>query len=276
MPLSRIDLEVMEGWSHGVSGSVVHQNRVIHVEHVWNTAITINVPGTAGREDATLAAIDECTRLFALVDETFSPFKAVSEVTLFRSGVAQPPSPEFTEVLDACRALRATTRGAFDPWSVPGGYDPSGFVKGWAVGRASVLLRERGFHDHLVNAGGDLCARGDEVPDTGAGWPVGILNPHAPTDVIQVVRLRDQAMATSGRYERGDHVSDPRTRAPAVEVDSATVVGPDPGVADAVASAALVDGRDSMRWFGDLGPGWSLHLVIGDLAHTYGSDFDRE
>ena len=232
--------------------------------------------GHADRDGATLAAIDECSELFAQVDASFSPFKTLSEVTLFRSGVAQPLSPEFMEVLDACHALRATTLGAFDPWSVPGGYDPSGFVKGWAVGRASGLLREHGFDDHLVNAGGDMCAHGDEVPVTGAGWPVGILNPHAPTEVIQVVRLRDQAMATSGRYERGDHVVDPRTRGPAVQVDSATVVGPDPGVADAAASAALVDGRETMRWFGDLGPGWSLHLVIGDHAHTYGAVFDRE
>ena len=87
----------------------------------------------------------------------------------------------------ACRDLRAVTHGAFDPWAVPGGYDPSGYVKGWAAGRASARLASAGFGDHLINAGGDICASGDEEPGSGRGWPVGILNPHAPTEVIEVV-----------------------------------------------------------------------------------------
>jgi thiamine biosynthesis lipoprotein len=83
-------------------------------------------------------------------------------------------------------------------------------------------------------------------------------------------------MATSGRYERGDHVVDPATGAPAVGVDSATVVGPDSGIADAAASAALVDGLESVAWFGLLGPEWSLHVVIGDTANSFGPAFDSQ
>ena len=92
--------------------------------------------------------------------------------------------------------------------------------------------------------------------------------------MIEVVSLRDQAMATSGRYERGDHVVDPATGQPAVGVDSATVVGPDAGMADALASAAMVHGLASMDWFGALGPRWSLHLVVGQVAHTFGPAFE--
>ena len=61
---------------------------------------------------------------------------------------------------------------------------------------------------------------------------------------------------------------------PATAVDSATVVGPDAGFADALASAAQVSGMATMDWFAGLGPDWSLHLVAGEIAHSYGSAFD--
>jgi thiamine biosynthesis lipoprotein len=266
----------MAGWANGVSGSVAHADRVVHVEHVWNTAITIKLAGTAGREQDALAAIRQCAEFFAHVDVVFSPYRPLTEVALYRSGLAGPGphTREFDEVLDACRDLRALTRGAFDPWSVPGGYDPSGYVKGWGAGRASEILGAAGFGDHLVNASGDLCCHGDEDPGSGSGWPIGILNPHAPTEVVQVVSLRNESMATSGRYERGDHVIDPATGRPAVGVDSATVVGPDSGSADALASAAMVHGLASVEWLDALGPGWSLHVVVGETAHTFGAAFD--
>ena len=272
----RTDREVTDGWAQGISGSVVREGRVVHVEHVWNTAITINVTGTTGRERDALTLIQECAAFFAHVDRTFSTFTPLSEVALYRAGLLHSGgrSADFDEVMRACRDVRATTEGAFDPWSVPGGYDPSGYVKGWAAGRASERLAAAGFVDHLVNAGGDIYAAGDEIPGSGQGWPTGIVNPHAPTEVIEVVILRDQAMATSGRYERGDHVVDPTTGQPATAVDSATVVGPDPGIADALASAALVRGLSSVAWFPNLGPGWSLHMVTGDTAHTFGAAFD--
>lgn len=272
----RTDRQVMEGWGAGLSGTVVRRDRVVHVEHIWGTAVTINVAGTTGRDRQALAAVDVCRDFLGRVDEVFSPYRPLSEVSLHRSGLGRPgvTTPDFAEVMAECRRIRMLTRGSFDPWSVPGGYDPSGYVKGWAAGRASGLLVAAGFADHLVNAGGDISARGDEEPGSGGGWPVGIVNPHRPTEIVEVVRLRDRAMATSGRYERGDHVTDPSTGTAAVRVDSVTVVGPDAGVADAVASAGLVDGVASMAWFGGLGSQWSLYVIAGETAHAYGSAFE--
>ena len=275
MGTSRTDHEIVEGWSRGISGTSVREDRVVHVEHIWGTAVTLTITGTSGREHEALTAIADCRALFERVDRTFSTYRAESEVALYRSGLDRPgrQSEEFEEVMRSCEDLRRTTLGAFDPWSVPGGYDPSGYVKGWAAGLSSAQLGQAGFGDHLVNAGGDICASGDEVPGAGTGWPVGIVNPHSPAEVVEVVVLRDQAMATSGAYERGGHVVDPDTGTPAVGVESATVVGPDPGVADAIASAALVHGQASMRWFVGLGSQWSLYLVAGDSAHLFGPAF---
>ena len=76
---------------------------------------------------------------FADIDETFSTFKPLSEVTFYRSGLERVgrQSREFEHVMSTCRRIRTLTRGAFDPWCVPGGDDPSGYVKGWGAGRAS-------------------------------------------------------------------------------------------------------------------------------------------
>ncbi len=273
---ARTNREVVDGWTHGISGSIFHENRVVHVEHIWGTVITINLTGTQGRLDHAIAAIDACREIFLEVDQAFSTFKPTSEVALYRAGLERPgqQSEEFEEVMRACHALRAATQGAFDPWAVQGGYDPSGYVKGWAAGRASATLMLAGFADHLVNAGGDISATGDEVPGSSQGWPIGIINPHAPAEIIEVVNLRDESMATSGSYERGHHVVDPSTGHPASGVDSATVVGPDPGRADALATGALIRGTVSASWFHTLGPEWSLYLVIGQTAHSYGRAFD--
>jgi len=269
---------VLAGWDRQVSGTAVHPGRLVHVEFIWGTAITLDLRGIEGRTDEALAAVDLCRYWFVEVDERFSPFRALSEVTAARNAIAVPgfPSPDFIEVQRACKEARILTHGAFDPWKVPGGYDPSGFVKGWAAGRASGLLVDAGFADHLINAGGDIVCSGDREPGSGLGWPIGIVNPHRTSEVVAVVHVRSAAVATSGRYERGDHVVDPVSGRPARGADSATVVGPDPGMADAAASAALVAGPGCMAWLPQLGPGWSVHLVVGQVEHRYGPAFDGD
>lgn len=265
---------VMEGWAAGRSGSAVRADRVLHVEHVWTTAILLDIRGTAGRSQEALAAIADCVAFFAEVDQVFSTFRPTSLATMYRNGLARPEelTDDFLEVLAGCRRARTASAGAFDPWAMPGGFDPLGYVKGWAAGRASLIITQAGFADHLVDAGGDVVAAGDESGPS-SGWRVGVLNPHNRAGVIKVARLHGQAMATSGQYERGRHVINPVTGGPAVGADSATVVGPDPGLADALASAALVSGVDSVNWFGGLGPDWSLLLVTGQEIACLGPVF---
>lgn len=266
---------VLDGWDRGISGTALGTDRLVHVEFVWGTAVTLELVGVAGREADAHRAVAAACAWFTEVDGRFSTFKPLSEVSAFRNGLAHPagPSADFAEVMLACRAARRRTRGAFDPWLVRGGYDPSGYVKGWAAGRASAILTAAGFDDHMVNAGGDVTCRGDRRQGSGRGWSIGIVDPHRPARVVRVVAIHDASIATSGRYERGDHVIDPRTGRPARGADSATVVGPDAGMADALASAALVDGRSSLAWFADHGPGWSLHLVAGGEELAWGPAF---
>ena len=90
--------------------------------------------------------------------------------------------------------------------------------------------------------------------------------------VAAVVDVRDAAIATSGVSQRGEHVLDPRTREPARGARQATVVGTDGALADALATALLVEGRDGARWFSAL-PGWSAYVVDGSITTAWGPAF---
>ncbi len=120
--------------------------------------------------------------------------------------------------------------------------------KGWAANRGVAVLREHGATGGVVNAGGDLLAFGRR--EDGRPWRVGIANPLDRDRVFGYLEVTDQAVVTSGDYERyvtidGErfsHIIDPRTGQPAKEVRSATVVCPDAELADALATAVSVLG----------------------------------
>ena len=71
-------------------------------------------------------------------DEVFSTWQPGSPVSALRAGritLAQAPA-ELAEVLELCAAAKELSGGWFDPWAMPGGVDPTGYVKGWAAQQA--------------------------------------------------------------------------------------------------------------------------------------------
>ena len=131
--------------------------------------------------------------------------------------------------------------------------DLGGIGKGLAVRWAASHLKGAG-SSVLVEAGGDLMATGGG-PD-GDGWMVAVENPCGGSDPTAVLRLRDRGCATSSTRVRswtsGDtevhHLIDPRTRRSAdVGLQSVTVVGPDPAIAEVWSKALFVVGRADIR-----------------------------
>ena len=138
----------------------------------------------------------------------------------------------------------------FDPWKVPSGFDPSGYVKGWAADRALVILKEHGATSAQVNAAGDISLFGGTyVNGVHKPWSIGIRHPDDPKTIVKVFEIMDGAIATSGTYERGSHIIDPFTGTIAIGARSATVLGPDGGIAEALATALIVVGKDGAKWF---------------------------
>ncbi|MBI5895480.1 MAG: FAD:protein FMN transferase, partial [Desulfobacterales bacterium] len=79
--------------------------------------------------------------------------------------------------------------------------DLASIAKGYGVDQVAAVLGELGFKDYLVEIGGEVYAAG--VRPDGMPWRVGINRPEAAAAldaVYKVVRLRNQAMATSGDY----------------------------------------------------------------------------
>jgi thiamine biosynthesis lipoprotein len=202
-------------------------------------------------DDRARGPVDDVLAWLHDVDARFSTYRPDSEICRIDRGELAPSdaSDDVRWVLERCAALRRETDGAFDE-RAGGRLDPSALVKGWSVQRAADLLVTGGLTDFCISAGGDVVCRGDALPRR--GWRTGIQHPHDRQAVAAVVVGSDLAVATSGTYERGEHILDPRTgRAPS-GVLSVTVTGPDLGTADAYATAAFSLGAD--------GPAWTLGL----------------
>ncbi len=213
------------------------------VAPVMGTTVSIDVRD----EDVSAAALEAAVRTLRELEARFTTFRSDSEIKRFERGelLLTEAHPDVREVLHACAVLRAESDGAFDAWR-DGRLDPSGYVKGWAAERAADVLRDRGATRFALNLGGDvICAGG---VSTEAPWRIGVRHPQDPVRMALVIGVRDGAVATSGSYERGDHIVDARTGRPAHAWRSITVLAPDLATADALATAALAMGEQGPEW----------------------------
>ena len=211
------------------------------------TVVSFDVPDWAGRDAGGGAVLDRVVQWLHWVDATFSPYREDSDVSRFGRGslALADCAPELAEVLAACAEVSALSGGYFTAW--PGGrFDPSGYVKGWAIERAAAMLTAAGSAEHSVNGGGDIQCVGDRGP--GQAWRVGITDPLRPGSLALVVTGQDFAVATSGVAERGAHIVNPHTGQPAAGLASLTVAGARLAATDAYATAAFAMGPAARDW----------------------------
>jgi FAD:protein FMN transferase len=220
----------------------------------WGTVIVVQVASNGLSADELGLAVDKVEEFFHKVDQDFSTYKSDSEVSRIRRGELEvaDASENVKEVWKLCEHARELTLGAFDPWTVDGGFDPSGLVKGWAAEVAVKMLVDDGVERVLINAAGDLVLRGGQISEGGEvkPWSVGISSPDDVNQIVKTFDVFDGSVATSGDYEKGAHIVDPHTGLIAIGARSASVVGPDGALCDALATALMVDGRDAQRWMG--------------------------
>ena len=218
----------------------------------WGTVILIELSSIKFSEDKLEAAAKEAENFLFLVDELFSTYRDYSQISKLRCGTLDVAGahPLVKEVWDQCLYARELTGGAFDPWEVEGGFDPSGFVKGWAADKCGEIFNKYEIENSLVNAAGDISVRGGLLVDgVVEAWPLQIRNPEKFDEVVQDIPMHDGAVATSGVGEKGSHIKDPFTGLIAIGALSATVIGPDGGLAEALATALVVAGKDGANWF---------------------------
>ena len=124
-----------------------------------------------------------------------------------------------------------------------------GIAKGYAVERGIAIAQRYGVTNARVTAGGDTRLLGDRI---GQPWMVGVKDPRKEDVVAVTIPLENEAISTSGDYERfflenGEryhHIIVPATGTPAGEVHSVTIIGPDAVITDALSTSVFVMGVD--------------------------------
>jgi thiamine biosynthesis lipoprotein len=243
--------------------------RTVHVEECMGTVFSIDIRDAGSWP----AAIGDAVAWLHHVDAVFSTYKEASDISRVRRGelAVGDADPDVAVVLALCEAVEQETGGWFTTRPA-GELDPTGLVKGWAIERASQVLRTHGSANHSVNGGGDIQLAGEASP--GRPWTVGISDPLDGKRILTRVSGRDFAVATSGGAERGAHIVNPHAGAAAEGLASATVVGRSLTPVDAYATAAFAMGPDALRWI-EARPGYEALIVFPDGTAASTSGFLR-
>ena len=182
--------------------------------------------------------INEVFSYFHFIDKKFSTYKKDSEISQINRGELKPSqfSNEMKKIIKLCEETKKETDGYFDI-SSNGILDPSGLVKGYAIFQGSLILKNKGFRDFYVEIAGDIQVFGKN--ENREDWKIGIQNPFNLAEIIKIVRLSDKGIATSGTYQRGGHIYNPKEKKGTDKIASISVIGPNIYEADRFATAAF-------------------------------------
>lgn len=155
-----------------------------------------------------------------------------------------------------------------------------GIAKGSVVDGGVTILQQLGFENVLVEAGGDMMAKGSPI---GEAWRVGIAHPRTQGEYIATISVQNQAVATSGDYMNyfSDdystyHIIDPRSGRSPSHLASATVIAPSVAEADALSTTLMVLGvEDGLTLIGKF-PDANALMVTKDLEIYRSNNFPRD
>lgn len=223
-------------------------------------------------DPATPDIFDEIYDYFTYIDNSFSPFKTDSEISRMNAGKlpANNYSKDLQTILHLCEQTTKETNDYFDIRK-DGKIDPSGLVKGWAINNAANILKRKGFTNYYVDAGGDIQVSGHN--EKGTSWTVGIRNPFNIKEIVKVLSINNEGVATSGTYERGTHIYNPKTRQKVTDITSLTVIGPDVYEADRFATAAFAMGKDGILFLERLN-GFEGYMIDTKGTATFTTGFE--
>lgn len=244
-------------------------NLVSETRLMWDMPITVAIS-----DPPSPALIGRVFAYFEYIDGKFSTFKPYSEISLINAGMLGMDEITFDmhAVFLLAEQFRQETDGYFNI-ARDGRIDPLGLVKGWALSNAAEMLRDAGCRNFYVEAGGDLQAVGTNPQNM--PWQVGIRNPFNIEQIVKVLAIRDQGVATSGTYIRGPHINNPLEDHPAdPDVLSITVIAPDVCEADCYATAAFAMGRPGIAFIESL-EGFEGYLIDSSRRATFTSGFER-
>ena len=134
--------------------------------------------------------------------------------------------------------------------------DFGGIAKGYTSAKIVDIFQSAGIRSGLVSLGGNIQALGTK-PD-GTPWKIGIQDPEDSAALIGVLAVADEAVITSGGYERYfeedgtryHHILDPETGYPAGSgLLSVTIVSRDGTMADGLSTSLFIMGKEKALAF---------------------------
>ncbi len=156
-----------------------------------------------------------------------------------------------------------------------------GIAKGYIVDEGTAVLRQSGFENVLVEAGGDLAAAGDNAGST--PWRIGIQAPRPGEQrYLKALPVTNRAVATSGDYMQPfsrdfeeHHILNPFTGHSSPQLASATVVAPTCVLADGLATAMMVLPPEQSMAMLRMLPDCDAYLVGKDLRVWQSAGFQN-
>ena len=206
------------------------------------------------------ASVSEINRL----DSLLSISSEKGEIYRINADKEGTVSEDVNALLSRSLELSQMTDGLFDctiePVMEDVRLDLGGIAKGFTSSRVMDIFRENGVTSGIISLGGNVQALGHK-PD-GNMWRVGIQDPHDLNSTFAVVEVADQAVITSGGYQRYfeengqtyHHIIDPRTGYPAENgLISVTIISADGTLADALSTSLFIMGPEEASSF------WKKH-----------------
>ena len=290
---------------------VVHDARLL-----MGTIVSLTV--VADDPDQGQTAINETYQAMNYLTQYFDYRRSDTEVgQLNQTGELKQPSPELVNLLKRAVYQGEISDGAFDvtvlpvlqgirdnllptpqnlqlvnyrnilvqddliKFTAPGmAITLDGIAKGRVVDGGVSKLKELGFGNIMVEAGGDLLASGKDP--NGDPWKIGVMNPRSVMSKqwLATFSVTDRAVATSGDYQNSftsdytlNHIIDPRTGLSPTELSSATAISSSVMEADAFSTTLMVLGVEKGMQLVEQLPGVEAFLVTKDLRTFRSSGF---
>jgi thiamine biosynthesis lipoprotein len=162
--------------------------------------------------------------------------------------------------------------------------DVGAIAKGYATEQVSNIVKDSGMNSGLLSVGGNIRAINNNVT-TNEPWNVGIQNPDSSTgqSVLEVVKLDDKSLVTSGNYERYytvngeryNHIIDPDTLYPSRYFSSVSIICKDSGIADALSTAIFsMPFEEGLKLINSM-PDTEAMWIFSDKTEKYSDNFEN-
>ena len=192
--------------------------------------------------DALNQIVYEIDKYLQNVEEKFSPFLSESLVSRHTDLGEELQDDffdiEYQEVYSRSIIAKKETQGLFDPF-FNGKYNPTGFVKGWAIENAFMKYIKPLIDNNIIEAGAINGAGDIQVGtrlDSNFSWEIGIENPEDKEKIIAKYSIKNGAVATSGLSKKGQHIKSDND----INHVQVTVVGTYLSDVDVLATAGVV------------------------------------